>query len=514
MSVFKAAFNISFFTLISRITGFIRDIIIAYKLGAGPVSDILFIALKIPNFFRRTFAEGAFSQSFVPTYAKIMVGQNFSEANKFANHIFFFFIIILTCLIIIFEVFMPNILMVFAPGFSDVPEKFQQTIDLCRVTFPYIIFISIVSLINGVLNSYKIFIPGSIMPIIYNFMLIISLYIFYDLTYNHAYSIAYGLLLTGVIQVISIYLIALRKNIKLLPKFDPSLKKESKKFLFILLPAILAASIIQLNSMADTIIATLIPNAVSYLYYSDRLIQLPLSLLGIALSTAMLPTMSQEIKKNNFREAQNIMNKAINIGLFFALPAMIGLFLLCEEIVFTLFTRGEFNEVTAYATANLIQIYSIAIPAFILIKILMTEFYARRNMKTPIKISFFILLLNISLNLILIKFYSFLGIAIATVISSWLNVLFLLILIIKKDYNSFKKFNFSILLKILLNSICLILLILIAKQYIADFIRFDFSKKIFYLTIIISSSGLIYLFLALLTKIFVLKDLVKTSNQA
>lgn len=514
MSVFKAAFNISFFTLISRVTGFIRDIILAYKLGAGPLADILFIALKIPNFFRRIFAEGAFSQSFVPSYSKIMLSQNIIAANKFANHIFYFFIIALLFLTVLFEVFMPYILIIFAPGYINITAQYQQAVALCQITFPYIIFISIVSLLNGVLNSHKIFIPGSVMPIIYNFTLIISLLALFDLTQNHAYSIAYGLIMTGIFQLLIMLFIAKKNNLKLYPSYNAKLKQESKKFLFILLPAILAASIIQLNSMVDTIIATLIPNAVSYLYYCDRLIQLPLSLLGFALSTAMLPTLSQEIKLKNYDKAQNLMNQAINISLFFALPATIGLFMLSQEIIYTLFLRGEFSIITANATANLIKIYSLAIPAFILVKILMTDFYSRSNMKTPIKVSFLILVMNLMLNLILINYYSYLGIAIATVISSWCNVFILLILIIKKKYNNFIKFNFNIFSKILCSSIALIITIFLLKNYIISFDDANFTAQLFFLIVTILVSVLCYFSFAVLTKIITIADIIKFKQRS
>jgi len=502
MSVFRAAFSISFFTAISRIFGFVRDIAIAYKLGTGPAADILFIALKIPNLFRRIFAEGAFSQAFVPSFSKALVSQGEKEAFRFANHIFFYFLFSLAALTIIFEIFMPQIMYVFAPGYINIPEKYEQVVTLARITFPYIILISLVTLINGILNSYKIFIPGSIMPIIYNITLILSLFTLSTVFESNTKALAAGLLISGLLQFIIISAIGLKKNIFLIPKRMKKKSKELTTFWKTLIPAMLAASIIQLNTWVDTIIATLIPNAVSYLYYSDRLVQLPLSILGIALATAMLPTLSQEIKKKNFAKAEDLLHKSINLGLFFALPAAIGLYVFSTEIITTLFARGEFGTESVNATSKMMAIYSLALPAFILIKVLLSNFYARSNTKTPVKISGFILILNIVLNLTLIQYYSYLGLAIATVISSWLNVLILYTLLKRKNYCSFKGFNLKQLQKIIINSALMTILLIYFKEYIFNFEGINQATQALYLTALIGSGIIFYFLTSLYTKTY------------
>ena len=222
------------------------------------------------------------------------------KAFNFANQIFFYLIISLTILVIIFELFMPFIMSIFAPGFLANPEKFSQLVFLARITFPYIILISLVSLINGVLNNYRIFVIGTIMPIIYNICLILSLFTLANLVNNNILALSYGLIIAGILQLSLIYYYARYKGYKLFPRHDKNYKSTKyKKFWQILIPAIFASSIIQLNSWIDVIIASTIPNAISYIYYSERLTQLPLAIIGIAISTALLPTLTKMIQKKN-----------------------------------------------------------------------------------------------------------------------------------------------------------------------------------------------------------------------
>lgn len=508
MSIYKSAFNISLFTIISRIFGFIRDIAIAYKLGTGFSSDIFFIALKIPNFFRRIFAEGAFSQAFIPIFSNTLSTQGEKQAFKFANQIFFYLLVSLFILIMIFEIAMPYVMAVFAPGYVGDPEKYKQVVFLARITFPYIMLISAVSMINGVLNSYKIFIPGSIMPIIYNSCLIISLFTLGDIIGDYGLSLSYGLIIGGIIQLLVIYIYAHYKSHNITPKRASKSSPLVNKFWHKLLPAIFASSIIQLNSWIDVIIASLIPNAVSYIYYSDRIIQLPLAIIGISLSVALLPTLSQMVKsKKDSNKANKLFNETISLSMFFTIPAMIGFFILNEEIIITLFARGEFNSQSASATSIMFRIYALAVPAFILIKILLTNFYARGNTVTPLKIAIVSLLINLCLNLLLIRFFSYLGIAVATVVSSWVNVLLLYVILRKAKYINITKEYIVKLIKICVNSLIIAIILLSIIKISPDYSQISSLYKISLLTFNIVLALVIYFIFNFLFKIYSLSEI-------
>lgn len=508
MHLIKSIFNLSFFTIISRIFGFLRDIAIAYKLGAGTASDILFIALKLPNFFRRIFAEGAFTQAFIPVFSDIIISENEKKAFQFANHIFFYLLISLSVLVIIFEIFMPFIMNIFAPGFATDPDKFSQLIFLCRITFPYIILIALVSLINGVLNNYRIFVAGAIIPIIYNISLILSLFSLAYVINNNIIALSYGLIIAGILQLILIYYYAWRKNYLIYPKYQKNYNSvKYRKFWKILIPAIIASSVIQLNSWIDIIIASIIPNAVSYIYYSERLVQLPLAVIGIAISTALLPTLTKMIvKKENYLK---LFNQIIILGLFFTIPAMLGLIILHQEIIITLFARGAFDLTSVNATSKMLQIYALAVPAFILNKILLTNFYARKDSKTPLKLSIISLLLNLILNLILIKFYSFLGIAIATVISSWLNVILLYYFLNNIGAIKPNKIYLIKLLKIFYCNIILAIILFFANKLIIDFLAITSLMRFIILSGLIFMSLIFYILLAHILGIYKIAQLKK-----
>jgi putative peptidoglycan lipid II flippase len=508
MSIFKSALNISFFTIISRIFGFLRDIAIAYKLGTGASSDVIFIALKIPNFFRRLFAEGAFSQAFVPLFSEILVTKGQRQALKFANQIFFYLIAALIILIIIFEIFMPYIMAAFAPGYLNVPEKYNQLVLLSRITFPYLLLISVATLINAVLNSFKIFIPGTILPIIYNLSLIISLFTLPLLVGSNNIAIAIGLIIGGFIQIYLIYTYSRRKGLSIKPQRQKNTKL-AEKFCSRFFPAIFAAAIIQINSWIDVIIASLIPNAVSYIYYSERLLQLPLAIVGIALSTALLPTLSEYIKKDEKRKVNQILNKSLIISLYFALPAAIGFYILNSEIMRILFARGEFNDTSVMASSAMLKIYSLAVPAIILIKILLTNFHARGNTKTPMKIAFITMLINLILNLILIRFYSYLGIAIATVIASYCNVLMLSFILHKNKMVKLNKDFYKKIKKIILTSIIFASFVYLIDLFTTGYYKISFSHGLIALTFTIISSLIFYITITHMAG-FNIKSMIKT----
>lgn len=501
MKLFKIALNISLLTFLSRIFGFLRDILLAFKVGAGANSDILFIALKIPNLFRRIFAEGAFSQAFIPSFCALLVNKSQKIALDFANNVIYYFLISLFLLVVIIEIFMPQFIYIFAYGYRDNAE----VITLSRIAFPYIIFISAVTVINAVLNSLKIFIIGSLMPIIYNLCIILSIFLLIGLDTKIA--VIYGVVFSGILQLTLIYFYARKRNIILVPTKSKKSSKELKKLVKKLMPGVFSASIIQLNSWVDIMIASFIPGAVSYLYYSDRIIQLPLALIAIAITTAILPFLSKNISKKQYKEANKIFFNSIELSCFFALPAMIGLFSLNEQIIMTIYGYGEFNISAIKATSDILAIFALALPAFVLSKILLTCFYARENFNSPLKISLFTLFLNLVLNIILVQYFSYLGIALATLISAWINVFILTILIRKNNYANLDYFSPRKFTKIILAASCFFFTVNIFSYYIPSFIDLGLLDKYFYLFITIIANIIIYFVLSVIFKLYNFREI-------
>lgn len=460
--LFKEFASFSVFTLIARIFGFLRDVVIAYKVGAGAASDIFFVALKFPNFFRRVFAEGALTQSFVPIYSGLLE-KNKEKAQSFSASVLFFLGLVTLILTIIVQIFTVPIMSFFAPGFLDDPVKFFAVVEATRITFPYLIFISIVSLYSAMLYSHRLFSAGAIVPIIFNLGLIFGILFFAGAGDNYSVTMSYSLLIAGLLQLVFILLFILKRRIFILPKMKVS--SEFKDFIKRLLPAALAASVVQLNVWVDTIFASQIPNSISYLYYSDRLVQLPMALIGTSLAIVLLPKISRELTRGNIGETLATTEKAILVALFFGAPASFALFILADDVIQILFMRGAFTLTEVFACSEAMKILVFSMPAYILLKIILTHFHARGDMKTPMYVSLIAVLINIIFNYILVKKYSYLGIAKATVISAWVNYLLLLVIALRRDYF---RFSFELVMQII-KFACATLIMSIITLKLSDF---------------------------------------------
>jgi putative peptidoglycan lipid II flippase len=498
MPFLKSAFIVSFFTGISRILGFVRDILIANFLGAGFFADIFIVAQKIPNLFRAFCAESALSQAFIPIFTGLSHSDR-EAALKFANNIFIYLSIFLLSFTFLAEIFMPYLAYIFAPGFVKDAEKFSYAVTYSRITFPYLCLISLVSLFSAILNGLGKFAAAASNMVLYNICFIAGIFIFTPYTNNYALSMSYGLLLAGVAQFLWSYYFARREGFKV-EITDCKIKHNEKNFFRKIGPAILGSSIVQINSWIDVLIASFISSAVSYLYYAERLVQLPLALIGTAIGTASLPALSKLIQKKQENQVINLQNKAISISLFFAIPAAIALYILAEPIIATLFNRGEFmaDEVTNASKA--LALYAFALPAFILSKILSVSFYAKGDTKTPMKITASCVLLNLILNLILIRHFSFLGIVIATIISSWCNISLLFYILQKNKILILQKTTIHNLIKLLISAIIMGLALYFLAQHFADIFKQESLSRILTLAGVIFSGLVIYI-----TPIFLLK---------
>ena len=428
--LFRFVATIGGLTAISRVLGFMRDILMTAFLGAGWVADCFVIAFKLPNFFRRLFAEGAFNAAFVPLFSEKLEADEDSvsaeplpaEAKTFAEETFSVLLLVLFAFVGLVEIFMPWVMLVLANGFSDQPEKFDLAVTLTRITFPYLMLISLVSLLGGVLNSLQRFAAVAATPILLNLAIIGGLLGLqpYLPTAGHALSV--GVTLGGLLQFMWLA-IALRRGDISLRLRRPRLTPGVKKLLLLMAPVALGAGAMQLNLLIDIVIASFLPEgSLSFLFYADRLNQLPIGIVGVAIGTAVLPMLSRQISAGQEGPALLTLNRGIEIGLFFALPAAVALMVIPGPLISALFERGAFDATDTLKTASALGAYAIGLPAYVLIKVLSPAFFARQDTKTPVRYSIIALVLNTVLNLVLMGPLAHVGLALATAIAAWVNV--------------------------------------------------------------------------------------------
>lgn len=416
----RASATIGGLTMVSRVLGFIRDMMIASALGAGVLSDAFFVAFKLPNFMRRLFAEGAFNTAFVPLFAGILATEGKSAARVFAEEIYSVMLWILLGVTALFIVAMPWVMYILAPGFESDPYKYGLSVELTRITMPYMIFISLMSLLAGILNSWEKFAAVAATPIVMNLCLIVSQVALIHHTETPAHALAYGVFIAGVAQYL--WLVWFCKKADVLPKLQaPRLTENFKKLMRLMAPAALGAGVAQINLMVDMIIASLIPNAVSYLYYADRIAEMPLGVIGIAVATALLPMMSKQIREGKTEAASYSQNRALELSLLLGLPAAAALIALAHPIISVMFERGAFGLNETLATYKALIAYALGLPAFLAVKIFAPGFFANQDTKTPVKIAVVCVLLNFILNLVLMQSMAHVGMALATTIAGWVN---------------------------------------------------------------------------------------------
>ena len=411
--------------MISRILGFIRDILMAAVLGAGVVTDCFVVAFKLPNFFRRLFAEGAFSASFVPIFSATLEKDGKEEALKFAEEAFACLAITLLLFVALVEIFMPALIFSMANGFVGDEEKFSLAVVLTRYTFPFILFVSLVSLFAGVLNSLGRFAETAAAPIILNVCLIAALTLTANMMDTPAHTLAIAVSIAGLIQLIFLYRACYKAGYRIrvrLPKLTPKVKK----LLIVMGPAALGAGVIQLNLLLDMIIASHLPDAsMSYLYYADRLNQLPVGVIGVAIGTVLLPYLSRSIAAGDEAQVAKSQNQAIEMGLFLTVPAAVAFVIVPNDLIHVLLERSNFSAEATAQTALTLAAYAAGLPAYVLAKVFVPGYFARGDTKTPLKFAIVALVINVSLNIILMQYFAHVGLAMATAISAWINVLML-----------------------------------------------------------------------------------------
>ena len=425
MSLVRSIATVSGFTLISRLLGFCRDILIAGMLGAGGIADAFFVAFKFPNLFRRLFGEGAFSAAFIPLLAGDIEKRGLDVAREFAARAMSMLVLITGFLVAIIEIVMPWAMYVFAPGFAEDPEKFALAVELSRITFPYLAFISAVALMSGVLNTLHRYAAAAAAPIILNICLIGALLGLAPITETPAHALAWGVALAGLAQFIFLVIACKRAGFAIKwqrPKIDDRVKLLGKR----MIPGMIGAGVYQINLLIDTMLASLVSDgAVSWLYYADRVQQLPLGVIGIAIGTALLPTLSRQLQGTDPAVAMYSQNRGIEIALLLTLPAAVALGVMGIPVINVLFERGAFGASETQMTGLALTIFAFGLPASVLVKVLAPGFFAREDTKTPIRIGIFAMVLNIVLIIVLMPQFGHLGIAAATSTSVWVNAFLL-----------------------------------------------------------------------------------------
>ena len=491
MNLLSSASIFSFFTLISRILGYIRDILIAFFLGTSIYADAFFVAFRLPNTFRRLFAEGTFNAAFIPSYTAENL-KNKKKGKTFADNVLSILAIILVMIVTVVEIFTPYLVFLIAPGFISDDIKFNIAVEFTRITFPFLLFVSLSSFFSGILNSYNKFAAAAAAPIILNIILILSIIISYILNLDIAKQLSYGVTIAGIIQLIFLIYFSLdfyQPNFKISFKITNKVKFFFKK----LLPSIFSSGVTQINILVGTIIASFQSGAVSYLYYADRVYQINLAIAGIAVGTVSLPVLSKAFKSKNYIKVSNIQNKAIQLSLLLSLPASLGLIIASEEIVSGLFGYGSFSLDDVKMTADALMFFGYGIIAFALVKILSNFFFARDNTKTPFYISSFIVFLNIVLSLSLFDKIGFLIIPIATSISTWVGVVIFLYILKDKNYFLLQSDLFYNIFKTVISTMIMSLVLMFALEKYSSFLDYTYTYKSIYLLLIVGFAGFIYL---------------------
>ena len=432
MNLYRSFATVGGLTMVSRVLGFVRDILIAAVLGTGLVADAFFVAFRLPNLFRRLFAEGAFNSAFVPLFAKTLEGEGRPAAKRFAEDA----LAGLTYVLVLFSVVaiggMPWLMMALAPGYLDTPDKFEMSVLFARIAFPYLLCMSLMALYSGVLSALGNFAAASAAQILLNVVLTIAIGVAYMMglsrTPEAGLVLAIAVTVAGVVQLAMIARDAARTGMVLSPRW-PVYTPGLKRLVHLGVPALIAGGVTQINIAVGTSIASLADGAVSYLYYADRLYQLPLGIVGIAIGVVLLPDVARQLKAGNLEAVAESQNRSTEFALLLTLPAAVALAVVPVPIISVLFEHGAFTPADTVPTAWALSAFAVGLPAFVLAKVLSPAYFAREDTKTPMKYATINMLVNVVLSIALFFFFKskgwmpHLGIAVATTIAGWINAL-------------------------------------------------------------------------------------------
>ncbi|MBO6675691.1 MAG: murein biosynthesis integral membrane protein MurJ [Rhizobiales bacterium] len=437
MSLLRNFATVGGATLSSRVLGFVRDILMAAALGTGPVADAFVVAFRFPNLFRRLFAEGAFNSAFVPLFARTLEGEGREDAKAFAQEAMAGLLTVLALVTAVAMIAMPLLMLVLAPGFIGDPDKFDLTVFLTRITFPYLTLVSILALISGVLNGLGRFAAAAFAPTLLNVVLIGVLWALLEADLageaEAGMWLAIGVVIGGFAQL-ALVVGDLHRAGFLLKLVRPRWSERMKRLVSLGVPGVIAGGITQINIVVGTMIASLQAGAVSLLYYADRLYQLPLGVVGIAIGVVLLPELSRRLKAGDEAGVKVASARSLEFAMLLTLPAAVALAAIPVPLVSVLFERGAFGEEARIGTAAALQAFAIGLPSFVLIKVFSPAFFAREDTKTPMLVGGLSVAVNVACSLALFPFIGHVGIALATSLAGWVNALVLYYLIVKRGY--------------------------------------------------------------------------------
>ena len=505
MNLVKSTGTFGFYTIISRLLGYLRDILIAIFLGTSFIADAFFVAFRIPNTFRRLFAEGTFNAAFVPSYSSELI-KGKSKSYKFANQIFNLLFLGLIFIILAIEIFMPVFVGLIAPGFTENTKKIELAIDLTRITFPFLMFVSLSSFFSAILNSHNKFAAASAAPIILNLVLICILLLDKYLNDELVYYLSYGVSIAGFLQLVFLYRFV-KKFYSVKLNYTFKISNNVKIFFKKLLPSVFSSGVTQINILVGTIIASFQASAVSYLYYADRIYQINLAIAGIAIGVVVLPQLSKHVYLKKKNKILLIQNKALELSMFLSLPASIALLLGSEEIISALFGYGSFSQDAVSNSAKALYYFGLGLPAFVLIKVFSTFFFANNNTKTPFYISLVSVILNITISIYYFKDVGFIIIPIATTISSWFNSIVLFVLLRGGNLFKFNSIFFIQFLKIIFSSVMMGIFFKYLILAFENQLIYDYKFKLFYLILIVLLGVIFYFVISLFIKAFKYEDI-------
>ena len=436
MSLLRSIATIGGLTMVSRVLGFARDTLMAALLGAGPVADAFFVALRFPNLFRSLFAEGAFSAAFVPIFVGALTTEGRTKAIVFAEQAMAVLTAVLFAFVLLVEISMPAFITLLAPGFVGT-ETFGLAVEFSRLTFPYLLFISLTALQGGVLNAFGRFAAPAATPILLNLSLITALLGTGPMMPTMGHALAWGVVFGGVIQFLWLLRSCGREGVWLRLPW-PRVTPDIRRMLVRALPVAFGAGVYQVNVMTGTVLASLLPvGSVSYLFYADRLNQLPYGIIGVAVSTALLPVLSRQVRAGEVDAAMASQNRALEFAFFFMLPAAAALMVLATPIIDVLFRRGAFGPLEVQETAQALIAFACGLPALMLVKSLTPGFYAREDTETPVKIAIISAVLNVGLAVLLMLPLRHVGIALAASLANWINALMLAVVLHRRGFLQF-----------------------------------------------------------------------------
>ena len=427
MSLVKKFATVGGATLASRVMGFARDMLIAATLGAGPVADVFVAAFGFPNLFRRTFAEGAFNLAFIPLFAKKLEANGHKSARQFAEEILAVLVAILLLFTALAMLAMPYLVpTIIAPGFDD-PSKIDLTIIMTRIMFPYLFCLSLVAMLSGVMNSMRLYFLAAIVPVLLNVILVSVLLIAIWLDADERSTgifLAWGVFVSGFAQLV-LLLFGTRKAGFSLRLKRPNMTPEVKRLLILMGPAVLTGGVLQINILVGRMIASAQEGAMALLNFADRINQLPLGIIGIAIGVVLLPELSRALKAGDQGEVLKLQNRSLEFALMFTLPAAVGFVVIPDALVALIYQRGAFTSETTTLTAAALAAYASGLPAYVLIKVFQPAYFAREDMRTPFYFSIVMMITNVGFSLWLFPSLGHVGIAIATAISAWINFILL-----------------------------------------------------------------------------------------